>query len=1149
MTSEESESPPKKKRRLGRKLAWLGGILLALLIWLNGPGWRWIGGLALNKALKSAEMTADFRLEGTLLGGVRVEDLSLKGGMIRKLELGSAGALYDVTRVIRGEVDRISISHLNAIIDLDAAPPKPPEEDTDDSFDPQALGETLRKARKILLSMDLKAADFQFQIVRGDEEIVTLASSDFSHEPGSDEFLLKLGNLAVGGGYAFDKQQTRIAWKEESLSLDRFDVTPRLGIQNLNLGLPKDGDLGADVEVRILQSLLKVDGSLSGATVQLQGEPLDIEEVAKEVAITLPVTATLRALEASIDGFDKSPDQWNATATAEVGDFQYEEWTVESLTLDAAKDNNTGTATWDIVGLDSSLEGEAVLEWNDLSDGSWNDFSAKLKATVPQLSPLFSDLKKRFEFAPAEAPPLPTSSLVVDATVESSSEGIQSADATLSITPSEPIPKFDIAATWTPDGKLDGTFATSGLQSAYALDLTAKTYEANANLLGFRPESLAKWAAAAAVTLPEGMTTDLTWSGSGVFGPEPHSGSFEIPSFEWVRKDTAPLIVRSKGSYAWPENLDLTELTAITEGQQIQAQANLADDVLKITNLEWKDGDRRLVGGQAEIPLPDESKRTASGFLEQTDEFNIFLESEWIDTTALKAWMPEQESPLSNGRARINLVVTGSPASPKINLEVAIENLEVADQPDVPVTDASLSLSGENAKLVLSGEIKPAGYDPVTLAGNMPLNPGAWAEDPDLLFAEEVEARAKIPRLDLATFKKFVPGAEVLEGTLEGFFSVAGTVGKPELAGELNLSNGAIELADSPAPPISNAGLQVRLEGKNVVLRSLSLESAGGTLKGGGTVGLADSANPTFDLSLKGTALPLKRDESMIVRADANLSLRGTMEQAAISGSVDILDSLFYKDIEILPVRMPFTAPSRPNLPSIDPDEGGAGDVPEPFANWTLDVRIRTRDPLLIRGNLATGAAVADLQIGGTLGNIQPRGRAIVNEVEAKLPFSTLNVNNGTVTFTPQSGFDPELNIRGTSTIGRYDVSIFFYGPVSSPKTALTSDPPLPESEIMTLLATGTTSDGLEDGQAATLKAAQLLVEEWRRGRLPFGEQLAKVLSVLNRVDIRIGEDDPLTGKRLNSATMEVTDRILVSSSVDKQGNTRVLGAFVLRFK
>jgi autotransporter translocation and assembly factor TamB len=315
-----------------------------------------------------------------------------------------------------------------------------------------------------------------------------------------------------------------------------------------------------------------------------------------------------------------------------------------------------------------------------------------------------------------------------------------------------------------------------------------------------------------------------------------------------------------------------------------------------------------------------------------------------------------------------------------------------------------------------------------------------------------------------------------------------------------------------------------------------------------GRAGLEDPANPTLDFSARANALPLKRDESMIVRADADLALRGNLRQSAISGSVELVDSLFYRDFELLPVRVPFTAPARPRLPAIDPDEKAA-QIPAPFADWTLDVRVRTRDPLLIRGNLARGSAVADLRVGGSLGKIEPLGSATLSDVTARLPFSTLKVDNGKLNFTPAGGLNPELDIRGHSNVGRYDVNVFFYGPVDAPKTALTSDPPLPESEIMTLLATGTTSDGLEDGQAATMKAAQLFIEEWRRGRLPFGEQLSKALVLLNKVDVRVGEDDPLTGQRLNSATIEITDRIVVSGSVDREGNTRVLGAFVLRFK
>src|SRR5690606_23857026 len=96
---------------------------------------------------------------------------------------------------------------------------------------PADLSTTLKKVRSILLPLDLGAADLRIQVVRGEENVAVLNSSNFSHAPGSDEFVLKFGEISIGAGYTFAAQQSAIVWKEDGLSLDRFDVTPRLGIR------------------------------------------------------------------------------------------------------------------------------------------------------------------------------------------------------------------------------------------------------------------------------------------------------------------------------------------------------------------------------------------------------------------------------------------------------------------------------------------------------------------------------------------------------------------------------------------------------------------------------------------------------------------------------------------------------------------------------------------------------------------------------------------------------------------------------------------------------------------------------------------------------------------------------------------------------
>jgi hypothetical protein len=112
----------------------------------------------------------------------------------------------------------------------------------------------------------------------------------------------------------------------------------------------------------------------------------------------------------------------------------------------------------------------------------------------------------------------------------------------------------------------------------------------------------------------------------------------------------------------------------------------------------------------------------------------------------------------------------------------------------------------------------------------------------------------------------------------------------------------------------------------------------------------------------------------------------------------------------------------------------------------------------------------------------------------------------------------------------------------------LTSNPPLPDHEIMTLLASGTTTSGLENPQAASARALQLFVEELRRGRFRVGKSLRPVLTMLDRVDFSLAEADPYTSESFSTATLSITDRWFLSAGVGATGDTRVLAIWRLTF-
>jgi len=327
---------------------------------------------------------------------------------------------------------------------------------------------------------------------------------------------------------------------------------------------------------------------------------------------------------------------------------------------------------------------------------------------------------------------------------------------------------------------------------------------------------------------------------------------------------------------------------------------------------------------------------------------------------------------------------------------------------------------------------------------------------------------------------------------------------------------------------------------------------AGGSLSVDGSMELTNEAGDgpgVLDVSVKGVGLPLVRNEFLILRANADLQIKGTMAEARVSGEVGIIDSVFYKDMDLIPIGKPFLEPSAAALPKVDTPANPGAAVPAPFNEWAADVVVRTVDPILVRGNLGRGQIDVSLRIEGKIGDPKPNGKARLSQAVARLPFSTLDVKEAYLTFTPQTGFDPIVELRGTAEPRPYRVQVYAYGRMSDPQLVLTSQPPLPENEIMTLLATGTTSEGLEDSQAASSRAMQLLIEELRRGRFLFGKQLRPLLGLLDNVDFSLAESDPYDSGTYNSATLKLSDKWYISAGIGAEGDQRILAIWRLRFR
>jgi autotransporter translocation and assembly factor TamB len=123
--------------------------------------------------------------------------------------------------------------------------------------------------------------------------------------------------------------------------------------------------------------------------------------------------------------------------------------------------------------------------------------------------------------------------------------------------------------------------------------------------------------------------------------------------------------------------------------------------------------------------------------------------------------------------------------------------------------------------------------------------------------------------------------------------------------------------------------------------------------------------------------------------------------------------------------------------------------------------------------DLAKGVTVKnDLVDGRALGSLTLRGNPVKPAIggmltagkESKVFFrnTTFEVVSANVQFAGGTEIDPKLYVSGRTRIDPYDVSLLVQGTAMKPDLLLSSTPPLPEKDIVSLLAFGATDTNLD---------------------------------------------------------------------------------------
>ncbi|NUN93849.1 MAG: translocation/assembly module TamB domain-containing protein [Verrucomicrobiae bacterium] len=320
--------------------------------------------------------------------------------------------------------------------------------------------------------------------------------------------------------------------------------------------------------------------------------------------------------------------------------------------------------------------------------------------------------------------------------------------------------------------------------------------------------------------------------------------------------------------------------------------------------------------------------------------------------------------------------------------------------------------------------------------------------------------------LDIALLTAFLPELS-LSGESAFQFAIRGSLSQPTMAGFVELKDG---LASIPNPSFDASAVQARVTfaGNKIVLESLKGELNGGTLEARGGLTAAFGSDQSFeardvDLRLQAANMYLEPVRGLKTLTDATLQVTGSSAGLTVSGDVTAQESSYDEPVMFEQALLQ-SLRGGTSVTTLEESEAAI-----PIA---LDIAVRTLVPLEINNNLLRASVESDLRLRGTTAKPGLTGRLTIDEGgQLFLNERTYTVERGTVIFTDERRIAPTLDIAARTRVNEYDITLRVQGPPGRElQTTLLSDPPLPEPDVLAVLATGRRLDELEGSESAVVR-------------------------------------------------------------------------------
>ncbi len=770
---------------------------------------------------------------------------------------------------------------------------------------------------------------------------------------------------------------------------------------------------GGDIEVGAIGQFANLDPSAISGNERVKGN----------LSGAVDITTSIRDYEAGV-----TIDTIDAAGRVNLGNSEVAGLTINSAAVDGSYANRAGELTQlSVAGPDLNLSGQGTLALNDTGASNLT-----LHLDTPALE----------EIGKIVGQPL-KGSAVVDATVTGNARELQA------------------------QGMLKGSNIGHGENEALSLstDFTVKVPELTPANAAIQAKTMATFLELGGQTITE-LDADTTYAQSKL--------EFNATAQEGMRQ-----LMAGGSAVFHPDHQEVHLNDLALKAEQIQWQTVPGTDTtvrygnnrIAIDNLRLTSGDQRI---------------EADGVIGSTTE-TLKVRVENVDVAQFDQLMLGQQR--LAGRLNANATVAGETSAPRVEGDFALTQGAFRTF-TFESLGGKVDYAGRGVNIDVRLQQSPQawltakGFAPLTLFRATPPEAAGHAAPPP---GEAVNLEVASSQIDLGVIQGFTSYVTDVTGVLQANIKVTGSGDDPHFNGAVDITGGAFAV---PTMGTAYSGLNTRVdlhdEGLTITEFKI-LDDRGFPMTVGGKLAMHERTVGAVDVSVSSENFEVIDNDLADMKLDSDIRLTGELRKPRVQGFVEV-ENGFVDVARVLEMATADAyATEATEINPAAPAPAGpapAAETPSVFNALSMELGIAIPSNLVLQGtDLKPANAPIDIgdmnvTVGGALQlRKDPGANSIrilgeVNTVRGSYTFQGRRfeiMRDGRIRFGGGEELDPIVDLRARRMISGVEAIVRVQGSMRMPELTFSSNPPLEQADILSLIVFNMPVNELGEGEQISL--------------------------------------------------------------------------------